>query len=103
VSFKVYIEADGPLEEKIMATLNELLARLDATGAKAEAEHAQVVAAVTDLKSEIASLREIIQNQPLPELDLAEAFAKLDVIDAKIDGIYTPDEPPPAPPAGPGE
>jgi len=100
--FKAYIEADGPLEEKIMATLNELLARLDATGAKAEAEHTQVVAAVTSLKDEVASLREIIKNQPLPEVDLAPAFAKLDEIDAKVDAIYTPEEPP-APPAGTGE
>lgn len=100
--FKVYVEADGPLEEKIMATLNELLARLDATGAKADAEHAQVVAAVTGLKDEVASLREIIKNQPLPEVDLAPAFAKLDEIDAKVDAIYTP-EASPEPPAGTGE
>jgi hypothetical protein len=85
-----------------MSTLSELLARLDATGAKADAEHAQVIEAVSGLKAEVASLRETIAGLPLPEVDLSEAIAKLDVVDAKIDGIYTPDEPP-APPAGPGE
>lgn len=99
---EVHIKADGPMETVIMATVNDLLARLDATGAKAEAEHAQVVAAVTALKDEVANLRDIISNQPLPEFDLAPAFAKLDEIDAKIDGIYTPEESP-APPAGTGE
>lgn len=106
MAFKVYIEAEGPLEEKIMSAVSDLLARLDATGAKADAEHAQVVEAVTGLKSEVASLREIVAGLPVPEVDLTEAFAKLDVVDAKIDGIYTPDapvEPSPTPPAGPGE
>lgn len=104
MAFKVYIEAEGPLEERIMSAVSDLLARLDATGAKADAEHAQVVAAVTSLKDEVASLRETVNNLPVPEVDLAEAFAKLDVIDAKIDGIYTPDEvSSPTPPAGPGE
>ena len=103
VAFKVYIEADGPLEEKIMSAISDLLARLDATGAKADAEHAQVVEAVTGLKAEVASLREIVAGLPVPEVDLTEAFAKLDQVDAKIDGIYTPDEPSPTPPAGPGE
>lgn len=100
--FEAYIKADGPLETAIMATLNELLARLDASGAKAEAERAQVFEAISALKTEITSLREIIQNQPLPDVDLAPAFAKLDEIDAKIDGIYTPEDSP-APPAGTGE
>lgn len=102
---EVHIKADGPMENVIMATVNELIERLKATGAKADAEHAQVVAAVTSLKDEVSNLRDIIANQPLPEVDLAPAFAALDEIDAKIDGIYTPDAAvePPAPPAGTGE
>ena len=100
--FEFYVKAEGPLENKIMATLNELIARLDATGEKAAAERAQVTEAVTALKNEVAELKEIVNNLPLPEVDLSPAFAKLDEIDAKIDGIYTPDAPP-APPTGPGE
>lgn len=80
-----------------MSKLNELLDRIATSEAKVDAEAAQVKAAVAGLKEEIAGLREIIANQPLPETDLAPAFAALDRLDSKTDAIYTPDPVEPTP------
>lgn len=81
------------LEVKLMASLKDLDAKIEAVGEKVVAESAQVKEAVGDLKTVISVLQaKLLQAQAEnTPVDYSEQMAKLQEIESKVAGIYEPE------------
>lgn len=81
------------LEVKLMASLKDLDAKIEAVGEKVVAEAEQVKSAVTDLKTVISVLQAKLlqaQSENIP-VDYSEQMSKLQEIESKVVGIYEPE------------
>lgn len=84
------------LEVRLMASLKDLDAKIEAVGEKVVAESEQVKSAVLDLKTVISVLQaKLLQAQAEnTPVDYSEQMAKLQEIESKVAGIYEPEPEP---------
>ena len=107
--FKVYIEADGPLEGLAMSLLEELKAVL-ADNSNLTVEAAEIKEAVDGFKANAAALNARIEELQatiangggVTEAQLAELLDLAKAKNAAISTLFTPDVPPTLP-SGTGE
>ena len=77
-------------EKKIMAALNDILAKISEVQAGAEAEKAQVAQALADIQATVDALRVQLEQAINNQVDVNIVNDALDKLKSSVDSIYTP-------------